>query len=126
MVVRFKMADQNRIFWHNFESIFFQSSFSIHLVLVRRKFCRNKDGGLNGFFYCSRHLVFFWKICFYKICVLPTPNECKKKIEKMLDALKVMPKNPISVRHFGSNHHFWLIWQNMHLIHVADKNTNAL
>jgi hypothetical protein len=38
----------------------------------------------------SRHLGFFEKHFFYKICVLLTPNECKKKIEKMLDALRVM------------------------------------
>jgi hypothetical protein len=41
---------------------FFQSSFCIHLVLVRRKFCRKKvfqkiqDSGLNIFFRFSRHL----------------------------------------------------------------------
>jgi hypothetical protein len=33
---------------------------------------------------------FFEKLFFHKICVLLTPNECKKKIEKMLDALRVI------------------------------------
>jgi hypothetical protein len=44
MTVRSKMADQNQIFSHNSESIqfFFQSSFCIHLVLLRRKFCGKK------------------------------------------------------------------------------------
>jgi hypothetical protein len=68
----------------------------------------------------------FWKTFFHKMCVLLTPNECKKKIGKMLDTLRVTSKNLILIRHFGSNLHFWIIWQKMRLIHVADKNTNAL
>jgi hypothetical protein len=62
-------------------------------VLIRCKFCGKKvfqqiqDGGLNGFFHLSRQLEFF-----EKICVFPTPNECKKKIEKILDPLRVISK----------------------------------
>jgi hypothetical protein len=44
---------------------------------------------LNGFFHSSRHLWWLEKLFFHKICVLPTPNERKKKIEKMLDTLRV-------------------------------------
>jgi hypothetical protein len=32
----------------------------------------------------------------------------------------------ILIRHFGSSHHFRLIWQNMLLIHVADKKINRI
>jgi hypothetical protein len=32
----------------------------------------------------------------------------------------------ILICHFGSNRHFWLIWKNMLLIHVAGNNTNLL
>jgi hypothetical protein len=72
-------------------------SFGV-LALVRRKFCEKKvfqkiqDGGLNGVFHSSRHLGFYEKLFFHKICALPTPNECKKKIEKMLNTLRVMSK----------------------------------
>jgi hypothetical protein len=38
----------------------------------------------------SRHLGFFEKLVFHKTCILVTPNECKKKIEKMWDTLRVM------------------------------------
>jgi hypothetical protein len=41
-----------------------------------------------------------------KICVLLTSIEFKKKIEKMLDSLRVTSKNLILIRHFGSNRHF--------------------
>jgi hypothetical protein len=82
-------------------------------VLGRRKFCGKKvfqkiqDGGLNGFFHLSRDLGFFEKLFFHKISVFPTQNECKKKIEKILvDTLRVMSKNQILIRHFGSNRHF--------------------
>jgi hypothetical protein len=63
-------------------------------VLVRRKFSGKKvfskiqNGGWNEKTCLSRHLGFFEKLFFQKICVLP--NECKKKIEKMLNALRVM------------------------------------
>jgi hypothetical protein len=63
----------------------------------------------------SRHLGFFEN--FHKIYVLPTPNECKKKIEKMMDTLRVMSKN-------RSNRNFNFF--DMLLIYDADKNTNAL
>jgi hypothetical protein len=36
------------------------------------------------FFYFSRHLGFFEKLLFHKICVLPTPNQDKNKIVKTL------------------------------------------
>jgi hypothetical protein len=81
-------------------------------VSVRRKFCgrevfqKIQDGGLNGFFHSTHHLGFFEKPFFHKICVLPTPNENKKKIEKMLDTFRVLLKNLILVSHFGSNPHF--------------------
>jgi hypothetical protein len=57
----------------------------------------------SDFFHSSRHLGFFDKLFFHKICVLLKPNECKKKIEKILDSLRVMTKNLILIRHFGSN-----------------------
>jgi hypothetical protein len=75
---------------------FFQSSFNIHLVIVRRKFCGKKvfqkiqDGGWNEKSRLSRYLEFFEKLFSHKICALPTPIECKKKIEKMLDTLRNM------------------------------------
>jgi hypothetical protein len=65
-----------------------------------------QEGAWNEKTRLSRHLGFFEKLFFHKICVLPTPNECKNKIEKMLDALRVMTKNPILIRHFGSNRYF--------------------
>jgi hypothetical protein len=69
-------------------------------------FKKFQDGGLNGGFHSSHHLGFFEKLFFHKICVFLTPNECKKKIEKILDALIVMAKIVILIRHFGSNCHF--------------------
>jgi hypothetical protein len=36
----------------------------------------------------SRHFGFFEKLFFHKTCVLVTPNEPNKKIEKMLDTLR--------------------------------------
>jgi hypothetical protein len=81
-------------------------------VLERCKFCGKKvfkkiqDGGWNEKTRLSRHLEFFGKLFFHKICVFLTPNEYKKKIEKMLDALRDMAKNLILIRHFGSNRHF--------------------
>jgi hypothetical protein len=81
-------------------------------VLVRREFCAKKVfqkiqvGGWNEKTCFSRHLGFFEKLFFHKICVLSTPNECKKKIGKMLDALRVMRKYMILICHFGSNRDF--------------------
>jgi hypothetical protein len=57
-------------------------------------------------FYASRHLGFFEKLFFHKIYILLTPNEYKKKIEKIFDTHRVMSKNLILIRHFGSNRHF--------------------
>jgi hypothetical protein len=60
--------------------------------------CEKKDlkkiqnGGWNKKIVLSRHFGFFEKLFFHKICVLVKPNECKKKIEKMLATLKVMLK----------------------------------
>jgi hypothetical protein len=117
----FKMANRNQItlivsnfssdisnsksdFCRNSESIqhFFNLFFAIHLVLIKRKFCGKK------FFKKSKMaaLGFFYKLFFHKICVLLRPNECKKKIEKMLDTLRVTSKNLILIRHFVSNCHF--------------------
>jgi hypothetical protein len=72
---------------------------------VGKKLKKNQNGGWNVKIHFTRHLGFF-KNFFHKICVLPTPNECKKKIEKMLDTLRVMSKNLILIRHFVSNLHF--------------------
>jgi hypothetical protein len=69
-------------------------------------FKKFQDGGSNEFVHSSRHLAFFEKLCFQKICVLLRPNECKKKIEKMLDSLRVTSKNLILIRHFGLHRHF--------------------
>jgi hypothetical protein len=52
------------------------------LDLWKNVFQKNQDGGLNGFFHSSCHLGFFERLFFHKICVLLTPNECKKRIEK--------------------------------------------
>jgi hypothetical protein len=103
-----------RFFCHNSESI--QNFFNLLFAFIwcckdanfveKKVFQKIKDGGLHGFFYFSRHLGFFEKLFFHKICVFVTPNECKKKIEKMLDALKVMAKTLILICHFGSNRHF--------------------
>jgi hypothetical protein len=82
------------------------------LGLVRRKFCGKKvfqkiqDGGWKEKTCLSCHLGFFEKLFFHKICILLTLNECENKIEKMLNALRVMAKKLILIRHFGSNHHF--------------------
>jgi hypothetical protein len=65
------------------------------LLLLRRKFCgkivfqKIQDGGWNEKTRLSRHLGFLENF-FHKICVLVTPNESKKKIEKMFDTLRVM------------------------------------
>jgi hypothetical protein len=65
-------------------------------VLIRRKFCgkqvfqKIQNGGWNEKTRFSRDLGFFEKLFFYKICVLSTPNGCKKKIAKIMDALRVM------------------------------------
>jgi hypothetical protein len=81
-------------------------------MLGRRKFCEKKvfqkikDGGWNEKNRFSRHLGFFEKLFFHKICVLLRPKESKKKIEKMLDTLRVTTKNLILIRHFGLNRHF--------------------
>jgi hypothetical protein len=65
-----------------------------------------QDGGWNEKIRLSRHLGFFEKLFFHKFCVLLRPNECKKKIEKILDIFRVTSKNQILIRHFGSNRHF--------------------
>jgi hypothetical protein len=81
-------------------------------VLGRRKFCGKEvfqkisDGGWNEKISLSRHLGFFEKLFSHKICVFPTRNECKKKIEKVLNTLRVMSQNLILIRHFGSNLHY--------------------
>jgi hypothetical protein len=61
------------------------------LVLLKRKkvFQKIQDGGWNEKIRLSRHLGFFEKLFFHKTCVLVEPNECKKKIDKMLDTLRV-------------------------------------
>jgi hypothetical protein len=112
----------------NIFSIFYLHSFGISKmqILWKKSFSKNPRWRLKRFFYSSRHLGFFEKLFFHKICVLQRPNECKKMIEKMMDSLRVTSKNLILIRHFGSNRHFWLIWQDMLLIHVADINKNAL
>jgi hypothetical protein len=69
-------------------------------------FQKIQDGGSNEFFHSIRHLGFFEKLFFHKICVLQRHNKSKKKIEKMLDFLRVTSKNLILIRHFGSNRHF--------------------
>jgi hypothetical protein len=50
---------------------------------------------------------------------LPKPNQCKKKIEKILKTLKIMFKNLLLIHHIGLFHHFGLIIQNTILILVA-------
>jgi hypothetical protein len=91
----------------NIFSIFFLHSFGVKKtqILWKKTFSKIQDGALNGFFHLSRHLGFFEKLFFHKNCVFLTPNECKKKIEKILDILRVMSKNLILIRHYGSNRH---------------------
>jgi hypothetical protein len=86
----------------NIFSIFFLHSFGVGntQILWKKVFQKIQDGGLNGFFHSSRHLEFFEKLFFHKICVFLTPNECRKKIEKIIDAFRVMAKNLILIRHF--------------------------
>jgi hypothetical protein len=72
----------------------------------KKVFQKIQDGGSNDFFHSSRHLGFFEKLFFHKICVLQRPNKSKKKIEKMLDSLRDTSKNLILIRHFGSNCRF--------------------
>jgi hypothetical protein len=79
---------------------------AFYLVKPTKVFQKIQDGGSNDFFHSSRHFGFFEKLFFHKICVLLRPNECKMKIEKILDALRVKSKNLILIRHFGSNRHF--------------------
>jgi hypothetical protein len=69
-------------------------SFSVGKTQILWNFFFQKfqDGGWNEKIRLSCHLGFFEKLFFHKICVLPTPNECEKKIEKMLDTLRVMSK----------------------------------
>jgi hypothetical protein len=111
----------------NIFSIFFLHSFGVKTtqILWKKSLSKNPRWRLEWKIVLSA-ILDFWKTFFHKICVLPAPNECKKKIEKMLDFLRVMTKNLILIRHFGPNRHFWHIWQKMLLIYVADKNTNAL
>jgi hypothetical protein len=44
------------------------------------------------YYYFSRRLRFFEKSFFHKTCNQITPNECKKKIEKISETLKVNKK----------------------------------
>jgi hypothetical protein len=60
-----------------------------------------QDGGWTEQNRLGHHLGIFGKHFFHKICVLLTPKECKKKIEKMLDTLRVSSQNLILIRHFG-------------------------
>jgi hypothetical protein len=89
----------------NIISIFFLHSFGVGKTQILLDFFI-QDGGWNGKVNFSRHLAFFEKLFFHKNCVLPTSNECKKKIEKLLDTLRVMSKKLILICHFGSNRHF--------------------
>jgi hypothetical protein len=110
MAVRSKMAVQNQFFWHNSESIqyFYNLLFAFFWCwedanfVEKKVFQKIQDGGLSEKIRLSRHLGFFEKL----LCGFSTPNECKKKIVKILDTLRVMSKNLILIRHFGSNRHF--------------------
>jgi hypothetical protein len=129
MVEISKMAEKlicesksNFLSWLKVSSIF--SIFILHLF-GDKKAQIFQDG---GWIYKKRfncHLNFFVKPIFHKIFVLLTPNEGKRKIEKLLETLKIMLKNLILIRHFGSIHHFCLIRQNMLTIYVADEKTNS-
>jgi hypothetical protein len=57
-------------------------------------------------FFIPAAILDFLKTFFPQNCVLLRPNECKKKIEKMLGSLRVTSKILILIRHFGSNRHF--------------------
>jgi hypothetical protein len=74
--------------------------------LWKKSFLKNPRWRLERKTRLSRYLGFFEKLFSHKICVLTIPNECKKKIEKMLDTQRVMSKNLIFIRHFGSHRHF--------------------
>jgi hypothetical protein len=90
-------------------SIFFLHSLGLSKThtLWKKVFKKIQDGGWNEFFFGAAILdLKKKKLFFHKVCVLLTPNECKKKIEKIMDTLRVTPKNLILIRHFGSNRHF--------------------
>jgi hypothetical protein len=54
--------------------------------VIKKVFQLIQDGGWNEKIRQKAAILGSSKnFFFYKICVLPTPNECKKKIEKMLD-----------------------------------------
>jgi hypothetical protein len=92
----------------NIFSIFFLHSIGLSKtqILWKKVFQKIQDGGRDEKIRLSRHLGFFEKLFFHKICVLLRPIECKKKIEKMLHSLRVTSKNLILIRHLGSNRHF--------------------
>jgi hypothetical protein len=94
MADRTKMADQNQIFRiilrvSNIFSVFFLHSFGITTqVFWKKVFQKIQDGGWNEKTRLSRHLGFFEKLFSKKLAsYIVTPNECKKKTEKMLDTL---------------------------------------
>jgi hypothetical protein len=70
-------------------STIFQSSFCIHMVVEGYKFCKNFSNKskmaakIASFLIPATILNFFDCIFFYKICVLLTPNECLKKLDKL-------------------------------------------
>jgi hypothetical protein len=73
----------------------------------------------------SRHLDFFYKNIPHNLR-LTKIKWMQKDDWKTVEYSHSYVKNLILNRHFGSNRHFWFIWQNMLLVYVADKNTNAL
>jgi hypothetical protein len=108
VAVRSKMADQKQIFRHNSEGIhFFNLLFAFSVVkmqnLKEKVFQKFQYGSWNEKISLSRHLGFFGILFFHKIFVLPIPNKCKKKIEKILDTERVLSRKLILIRHLGSN-----------------------
>jgi hypothetical protein len=56
---------------------FSEVKFSVLSIFEKKKvFQKIQDGDSNEFFHSSRHLGFFEKLFFHKICVLLRPNEC--------------------------------------------------
>jgi hypothetical protein len=86
----------------------------------KKDFQKIQDSCLNCFFHFSRHLGFLNKLLFHNICVLPTPNEFKKKIKgkkvKKSDFDPPFWIEPLFLTHC----------QKILLIDFADKNTNTL
>jgi hypothetical protein len=101
-------------------------SFGVGKTQILRKTVFQKiKNGRDEKICLSYHLGFFQKLFFLKICVLSTPNECKKKIEKTLDSQSYVKKSDFDPP-FWTESPFLTHLTIYALENVADKNTNVL